>query len=642
MPPPPPPPSFAAPRRRSDVMFLLNHDDDGDVSKPSGPPPFPNAPKLALTAAPSSSSYPAYAAISPASSVGAVQCRQFHHQQPPQPQLPPQPQQPQHRSALSFTINGLLSSPPPSPAVSVPTSASGPTSFPTPFAAPSPSHPHGADFYQQQRQSHPPQPQYEQRHSNYHQHQFYPQQQQQQPAATSADCNPAVPRDENEMMAVSVLGSLRYSSSHADDGSAAVAANHHTLHKFQRHPCSPPPSSATAFSPYSFAPTPSVASAAPGSGMSSSTAATFTYGHGLPTSADDVGGRMTDVMMVDDGSRCRLPGLAPFRYTNKAGSQEALGASAQPWLAGGSDAGVAAGPPNTVPVDSHAATYSSTPPPPPLHIEPVGPRRGSQQYDNRRPSPGQGGASSALLLQPRTPHAVRKSHLVVRRRNPSSVSSTANVDVDVYYDDGVDAADAAGYDDNDVEPNADQHLPGAAAATGGSGKVYDCTWPGCLKSFKNSHSLRSHSRCHGEPKFPCEVCGVQFRRKHDLHRHGRSLHNTTKPHACPWCGKPFPRADALRRHLTSRSVTHACTGASSANSTAVGATAGASRRDSVLSSPSDWDPMVLNSLATAAASGDATAVAGSDRRVAPPSPSGGSASASDEDYSYSDDDDDMA
>ncbi|KAI9339782.1 hypothetical protein DFJ73DRAFT_779212 [Zopfochytrium polystomum] len=95
-------------------------------------------------------------------------------------------------------------------------------------------------------------------------------------------------------------------------------------------------------------------------------------------------------------------------------------------------------------------------------------------------------------------------------------------------------------------------------------KLYHCTYPSCHKSFKNAHSLRSHSRCHGEPKFPCDRCPAQFRRKHDLHRHGRSLHHTAKPHQCGGCGKLFPRADALRRHLTSRSVTHGCAAAAAA------------------------------------------------------------------------------
>ncbi|KAJ3112524.1 hypothetical protein HDU96_004464 [Phlyctochytrium bullatum] len=101
-------------------------------------------------------------------------------------------------------------------------------------------------------------------------------------------------------------------------------------------------------------------------------------------------------------------------------------------------------------------------------------------------------------------------------------------------------------------------LPAALTSSIRPHRLYDCPWDGCGKTFRTSHSLRSHLRCHGAPQFPCTVCGAPFRRKHDLHRHARSLHNAGNPHRCQWCRKAFPRADALRRHLNSRSPTHGC------------------------------------------------------------------------------------
>ncbi|KAJ3106327.1 hypothetical protein HDU97_006525 [Phlyctochytrium planicorne] len=112
-----------------------------------------------------------------------------------------------------------------------------------------------------------------------------------------------------------------------------------------------------------------------------------------------------------------------------------------------------------------------------------------------------------------------------------------------------------------VSPSPPPSTPTTASASEPrtrTNKIYECTYPSCTKTFRTSHSLRSHLRCHGEPQFPCTICGAPFRRKHDLHRHGRSLHNTGNPHACQFCHKTFPRADALRRHINSRSPTHGC------------------------------------------------------------------------------------
>ncbi|TPX69838.1 hypothetical protein SpCBS45565_g02238 [Spizellomyces sp. 'palustris'] len=81
--------------------------------------------------------------------------------------------------------------------------------------------------------------------------------------------------------------------------------------------------------------------------------------------------------------------------------------------------------------------------------------------------------------------------------------------------------------------------------------IFHCIHPGCPKTFKKAHSLKSHSKCHAPRTFTCPHCTAQFRRNHDLRRHMRSLHSNDegKPHACDVCGKKFARSDALRRHV---------------------------------------------------------------------------------------------
>ncbi|RKP00576.1 hypothetical protein CXG81DRAFT_1656, partial [Caulochytrium protostelioides] len=71
----------------------------------------------------------------------------------------------------------------------------------------------------------------------------------------------------------------------------------------------------------------------------------------------------------------------------------------------------------------------------------------------------------------------------------------------------------------------------------------------CRKAFGRRYNLQSHLRCHsGERPFRCHACSASFSRKHDLHRHTRSLHSNDRPHLCSFCNLSFARADALKRH----------------------------------------------------------------------------------------------
>ncbi|KAJ3415147.1 hypothetical protein HDV05_005427 [Chytridiales sp. JEL 0842] len=74
------------------------------------------------------------------------------------------------------------------------------------------------------------------------------------------------------------------------------------------------------------------------------------------------------------------------------------------------------------------------------------------------------------------------------------------------------------------------------------------------KPFPSLHSVKSHLKCHAQASLACPTCGLTFRRNHDLVRHVRTMHDAPKPHTCEACGKGFARADALRRHKTTKSV----------------------------------------------------------------------------------------
>ncbi|ODM95751.1 putative zinc finger protein [Orchesella cincta] len=66
------------------------------------------------------------------------------------------------------------------------------------------------------------------------------------------------------------------------------------------------------------------------------------------------------------------------------------------------------------------------------------------------------------------------------------------------------------------------------------------------------YMLESHMRMHArrEKSFPCKECGKVFPRADTLRRHVQSKHEPeeTMPYCCDHCGKMFGRKDRLVQH----------------------------------------------------------------------------------------------
>ncbi|KAI9238788.1 MAG: hypothetical protein BYD32DRAFT_351054, partial [Podila humilis] len=77
----------------------------------------------------------------------------------------------------------------------------------------------------------------------------------------------------------------------------------------------------------------------------------------------------------------------------------------------------------------------------------------------------------------------------------------------------------------------------------------------CDKTFSRPFNLRSHRAIHeGLKPFACTevgpkgTCSWSFARRHDLERHVKSRHTSSKSYLCMTCGAKCARSDAFKRH----------------------------------------------------------------------------------------------
>lgn len=79
---------------------------------------------------------------------------------------------------------------------------------------------------------------------------------------------------------------------------------------------------------------------------------------------------------------------------------------------------------------------------------------------------------------------------------------------------------------------------------------YPCTFPGCTKSYLDHGHIAKHIKMEhvqNPARFPCTLCGKEFKAKKDLGRH-IGKHTKEKSHVCGTCGRGFREMSDLRGH----------------------------------------------------------------------------------------------
>ena len=68
----------------------------------------------------------------------------------------------------------------------------------------------------------------------------------------------------------------------------------------------------------------------------------------------------------------------------------------------------------------------------------------------------------------------------------------------------------------------------------------------CGKAFRDIHKLREHKYKHGEPQFPCHVCGQKFQDPMSVKDHYKYVHENMR-FTCEVCGRQFRNQTNLKR-----------------------------------------------------------------------------------------------
>ncbi|CAD6580634.1 MAG: hypothetical protein CYPHOPRED_001316 [Cyphobasidiales sp. Tagirdzhanova-0007] len=72
--------------------------------------------------------------------------------------------------------------------------------------------------------------------------------------------------------------------------------------------------------------------------------------------------------------------------------------------------------------------------------------------------------------------------------------------------------------------------PADEAISGGRGKRFLCSYPGCSRTFSRNFNLSTHYNTHlGIKPFGCSYCPKSFSRRHDCARHIAAVHTATAP-----------------------------------------------------------------------------------------------------------------
>ena len=74
----------------------------------------------------------------------------------------------------------------------------------------------------------------------------------------------------------------------------------------------------------------------------------------------------------------------------------------------------------------------------------------------------------------------------------------------------------------------------------------------CWRTFKNSKSLKVHQQIHGDKRFQCDKCAMNFVRSGQLHSHMK-VHTGERPYQCEICAKRFSQSSVLRVHSRTHS-----------------------------------------------------------------------------------------
>lgn len=85
-------------------------------------------------------------------------------------------------------------------------------------------------------------------------------------------------------------------------------------------------------------------------------------------------------------------------------------------------------------------------------------------------------------------------------------------------------------------------------------RPYECTVPGCGKTFKQSGQLKQHTIRHGPKQdFICDVCGTNVSSKYTLIEH-RKIHFQIGAFKCEECSASFAKRSYLKEHIKNQHV----------------------------------------------------------------------------------------